>query len=115
MVELAFLSTVTLTLFFMRALSASIGRSVLWRPLAALGTISYSLYLIHQFNLHLAASIAEHLLPAGAPKGLLISTEVVVHLFFATAFWYCCERPFLNRKTDRLYTAVAAPDIGRAA
>jgi len=100
MVELAFLSAVTLTLYFVRPFSARITGSPIWIPAAVLGRISYSLYLIHQFNLHLVASIAGHLLPATAPGGLLMLTKVGVHLAFATAFWYCCERPFLNLKAE---------------
>jgi peptidoglycan/LPS O-acetylase OafA/YrhL len=59
MVELALLSAVTLGLFFLRPLSLRISRSTVWRPIAALAKISYSLYLVHQFNLNLIAAIAQ--------------------------------------------------------
>ena len=54
---------VTLSLFLLRPLSPRISRMAVWRPIAALGTISYSLYLIHQFNLNLVATIAQRVLP----------------------------------------------------
>jgi peptidoglycan/LPS O-acetylase OafA/YrhL len=99
MVELAFLSVVTLSLFLLRPLSPRISRKVIWRPIAALGTISYSLYLIHQFNLTLVASIAQRLLPISAPHFVMVITMVGLHLALATLFWYFCERPFLSKKS----------------
>jgi peptidoglycan/LPS O-acetylase OafA/YrhL len=99
MVELAFLSAVTLSLFLLRPLSPRISRMAVWRPIAALGTISYSLYLIHQFNLNLVATIAQRVLPIGIPRFATITTMVGLHLALATLFWYCCERPFLTRKS----------------
>jgi peptidoglycan/LPS O-acetylase OafA/YrhL len=98
MIELLFLAAVTLALFFLRPLSQRISASLLWRPIAALGTISYSLYLVHQFNLHMVASIARRLTPAGSPQILLIIVIVSLHLLVATLFWYFCERPFSTQK-----------------
>jgi peptidoglycan/LPS O-acetylase OafA/YrhL len=98
MVELAFLSAVTLSLFLLRPLSPRISRMAVWRPIAALGTISYSLYLVHQFNLNLVATIARHALPVRVPHFVLIATMVGLHLALATLFWYFCERPFLSKK-----------------
>jgi peptidoglycan/LPS O-acetylase OafA/YrhL len=99
MVELALLSAVTLILLFLRPLSLRISRMAVWRPIAALGTISYSLYLIHQFNLNPIGAIAQRLLPIGAPHFALIMTMLTLHLALATLFWYFCERPFLSRKS----------------
>jgi peptidoglycan/LPS O-acetylase OafA/YrhL len=115
MIELTFLSAVTLTLFFLRPLSQRISASVLWRPIAALGTISYSLYLVHQFNLHLVASIARHLTPAGSPQALLIITIVALQVLLATLFWYFCERPFLHKKSESPQRMPAVPDKARIA
>ena len=99
MAELAFLSAVTLGLFLLRPLSARISRMAVWRPIAALGAISYSLYLIHQFNLTLVASIAERLLPTWAPHFVTVTMMVGLHLALApTLFWYFCERPFLSKE-----------------
>jgi len=98
LIELAFLSAVTLSLFFQRPFSTRITGSFVWRPVAALGTISYSLYLIHQFNLNLIAGIAQHVLPVRTPHFLMIVAMVALHVALATAFWYLCERPFFVKK-----------------
>jgi peptidoglycan/LPS O-acetylase OafA/YrhL len=100
MVELAFLSAVAFGLFFLRPLSLPISRSVLWRPIAAMGTISYSLYLVHQFNLTLVASMAQRVLPSSAPRFVMTAAMVALHLALAASFWYFCERPFLSRKAS---------------
>jgi peptidoglycan/LPS O-acetylase OafA/YrhL len=98
MLDLSFLAAVTLTLFLLRPLSARITGFRLWKPLAALGTISYSLYLIHQFNLVAVSYAASRLLPSGAPKFLFLITETLLFLLLATGFWWCCERPFVHRR-----------------
>jgi peptidoglycan/LPS O-acetylase OafA/YrhL len=115
MVELAFLSFATLGLFFLRPLSPVVSRSMMWRPIAALGTISYSLYLIHQFNLNLVASIAQRVLPGGVPRFVLIMTMAGLHVGLATLFWYACERPFLSKKTAPGPIISGAVDAARAA
>jgi len=99
MLDFAFLACVTLTLFLLRPFSNRIAESRLWKPLAALGTISYSLYLIHQFNLFAVSYAASHLLPAGAPKFMFVLAETLLFLLLATGFWWCCERPFLHRRS----------------
>ena len=102
-IELLLLSVTSLALLALRPLSDAIARSTLWRPVAAVGTISYSLYLIHQFNLTLIHAAATFLLPRYASTAALGATQVAMHLCLATAFWYLCERPFLNRPvTDRM-------------
>jgi peptidoglycan/LPS O-acetylase OafA/YrhL len=98
MVELAFLSAVSLGLFLLRPLSLRISRTLVWQPIAALGTISYSLYLIHQFNLTLVASIAQRVLPTGLPRFAAIAVMLGLHIALATVFWFLCERPFLSRR-----------------
>ena len=113
MVELAFLSAFTLCLFVIRPLSPGISRSLIWRPVAALGTVSYSLYLIHQFNLHLIESIAQRLVNH-APHWLLILMILALHVGLATIFWYFCERPFLSRRARRPAVAVV-PEVARLA
>jgi peptidoglycan/LPS O-acetylase OafA/YrhL len=97
MLDFAFLAGVTLTLFCLRPFSSRIVALRVWKPLAALGTISYSLYLIHQFNLFAVSYTASHLLPAGAPKFLFVLAETLLFVLLASAFWWCCERPFLHR------------------
>jgi peptidoglycan/LPS O-acetylase OafA/YrhL len=99
MIELSFLSAITLTLYFLRPLSRRISRLPLWGPFAALGAISYSLYLIHQFNLTLVDVTAHKLLPANTPEALLVVCLLALHLLLATMFWALCERPFLRRNS----------------
>lgn len=86
----------TLFLYFLRPLSATVSGFWIWRPVAALGTISYSLYLIHQFNLTLVAGVASRLAP-GASQGVMLGLILALHILLASVFWYFCERPFLNR------------------
>jgi peptidoglycan/LPS O-acetylase OafA/YrhL len=97
MIELSYLSAFTLTLYFLRPLSRGISRLPLWRPFAALGAISYSLYLIHQFNLNLIDTTAHKLLPANPPQALLVTVLLSLHVLLAAIFWALCERPFLRR------------------
>ena len=88
----------TLLLYFVRPVSAAVSGWLLWRPVAALGTISYSLYLIHQFNLTLVEGVVDRLAPH-AWQPVTWALQLTVHILLASAFWYCCERPFLNRKS----------------
>jgi peptidoglycan/LPS O-acetylase OafA/YrhL len=53
--ELAIVCGFAFFLFFVRPWSAAVSRLWIWRPIAALGAISYSLYLVHQFNLAFVA------------------------------------------------------------
>jgi peptidoglycan/LPS O-acetylase OafA/YrhL len=86
----------TLFLYFARPLSESVCRLQLWRPFAALGLISYSLYLINQFNLRLVTEVAGRLVPH-VTAALQLTLMVVLQVSIAGVFWYFCERPFLNR------------------
>jgi peptidoglycan/LPS O-acetylase OafA/YrhL len=95
--ELGLLSAVSIALLFCRFASAAVSRSLFWRPVAAIGKISYSLYLVHQFNLTLVDTIARHLLPSTLPSAAVIFTKVILHVGLAACFWYLFERPFLNR------------------
>jgi peptidoglycan/LPS O-acetylase OafA/YrhL len=108
MVELSLLSAFTLCLLLLRPLSGPISRSWAWRPIAALGTISYSLYLIHQFNLNLIATLARRVLPVAAPYSLQIAAMVVMHVALAALFWQFCERPFLNKGAAAGHAAARA-------
>jgi peptidoglycan/LPS O-acetylase OafA/YrhL len=96
-VEIVFLVGLTLTLLMLRPVSEPLTSSKWWKPFALLGTISYSLYLVHQFNVHMVNSIAALLLP-GAPTWLNLVSVLALHIALASAFWYCFERPFLRRK-----------------
>lgn len=94
--ELVVVCGFTLFLYFARPLSEAVSRSWIWRPIAALGAISYSLYLINQFNLRLVAVAVSQVAPhAWEPvkMGLMVALQILL----AGVFWYFCERPFLNR------------------
>jgi peptidoglycan/LPS O-acetylase OafA/YrhL len=94
--ELLVVCVFTLFLYVARPLSEPVCRLRLWRPLAALGLISYSLYLINQFNLRLVTQAANHLAPH-MPQPVQLTLMVVFQVLIASVFWYFCERPFLNR------------------
>ena len=103
----------TLFLYFMRPLSATVSRAWLWRPVAALGTIAYSLYLVHQFNLTLVAELTRPLQPhiiEPVRQAVMLALEIAL----ASLFWYFCERPFLNRPWKKNVTppvgVINAPD-----
>jgi len=70
-------------------------------PLGSLGLITYSLYLIHQFNLNLARTVvgdALHLVRVDQSPLLLSGVlQCAVLVVIACVFWYFCERPFLNK------------------
>jgi peptidoglycan/LPS O-acetylase OafA/YrhL len=84
-----------LFLYLARPLSAAVARSWVWKPIAALGAISYSLYLIHQFNLRIVAEMVNSVLPhAWGPIRVILL--VALEILLASLFWYLCERPFLN-------------------
>jgi peptidoglycan/LPS O-acetylase OafA/YrhL len=95
--ELGLLSSVAIVLLLARPLSAPISRSLFWRPIAAIGTVSYSLYLVHQFNLTLVGTVASYVIPAAVPSAVVTVTKVLLHLSIGAIFWYVFERPFLNR------------------
>lgn len=87
-----------LFLIVLRSSSDWIAGTVAGRIISFLGLISYSLYLIHTFNLALASSVIGHILPARTP-GLLVGAGLIAfHLALATVFWFFCERPFLNER-----------------
>ncbi|GAC1460813.1 MAG: hypothetical protein PVSMB6_21030 [Steroidobacteraceae bacterium] len=99
-VELSVVCSFALLLFFARPVSPAVSRHGLWKPVAALGTISYSLYLVHQFNLRIVQSLANWMVP-GHWEPARFSAMVLLEIGIASAFWYLCERPFLNRAPPR--------------
>jgi peptidoglycan/LPS O-acetylase OafA/YrhL len=105
--EFAVVCAFTLFLYFARSFSAVVSGSRAWRPVAALGTISYSLYLINQFNLKLVADVARWLAPH-AWEPVRLSLMLALQILLASLFWYGCERPFLNRAPRKNAAAQAA-------
>jgi peptidoglycan/LPS O-acetylase OafA/YrhL len=95
-VELLLIVVLTLSLLVLRPLSGTLTRSILWKPMSALGAVSYSLYLIHQFNLHLVNLVAQIILPVGTPQVFAGAVVLALHVALASVFWYFCERPFMR-------------------
>ena len=90
---------IIVTSLFFFALSGGAPRLFCFRPLVWLGTVSYSLYLIH--GLLLNRAFDKHL-PFAAPLAIGAS------LLYAAASWYWLEKPILSlgRPDARLVTAL---------
>jgi peptidoglycan/LPS O-acetylase OafA/YrhL len=99
-----------LLLIATRPFNDRIRSTLIYKPFAALGQITFSLYLIHQFNLTFVRMATERMLgPLGlmhtGADGARVPTyewlfylvQFAGHIGLATVFWYFCERPFLNR------------------
>jgi peptidoglycan/LPS O-acetylase OafA/YrhL len=105
--ELAMSSGFALLLIAMRPLSERIAAVKPYRPLAWLGHITFSLYLIHQFNLQFVnRAVAKVLgpiahydasIPASEQPWFALVVQICGHIAIASVFWYFCERPFLNK------------------
>jgi peptidoglycan/LPS O-acetylase OafA/YrhL len=94
--ELTVVCAFTLLLLFIRPVSAAVSRFPLWRPVAALGAIAYSLYLVNQFNLTFVATVVDRIMPRDWETARL-TAMLALQVAVATVFWFFCERPFLNR------------------
>lgn len=105
--ELAIGTVFALSLIAARPLAGAYARARwLSTPLGALGMITFSLYLIHQFNMVLMAKavttidrLAHKIIPGDAvtPEWALLTAQVIGHVVLASIFWFFCERPFLNK------------------
>lgn len=88
-------------------------------PLGALGTITYSLYLVHQFNLTFVSTVVEGALrivhAPEPPLAVLVALYCLGHIMLASVFWYFCERPFLNRSLTPPAAASSPPPIAALA
>lgn len=100
--ELLLGSVFSLLLIASRGLDKAVMASKAGAGLRFLGLISYSLYLIHQFNLRLTSSMARLVLPHGAPQCLSTAVVLCFHVGLASVFWYGCERPFLNKPVAKV-------------
>ena len=94
-------ATFALLLVGLRGWSPAFAATLLGKALMKLGTITYSLYLIHQFNLRSASVVVGWVLPADAPAALLVAGKLCFLVGLSSIFWYCCERPFLNASLER--------------
>lgn len=100
--DLAISSGFALLLLLLRPLDSAY-KSQRWLsvPLGKLGLITYSLYLVHQFNLVLVSTTVDkafrlvHI--ANSPLALNLAVQCAMHICIAAVFWYLCERPFLNK------------------
>jgi peptidoglycan/LPS O-acetylase OafA/YrhL len=70
--------------------------ALLSRPLATIGTWSYSLYLLHWSAIHVAMSLAEYHRTGGVAAQWFIVTHILPGLLPVAALsYYVIERPFL--------------------
>ncbi len=125
-----------LLLIGMRPWSERIAASKLFMPLSALGQITFSLYLMHEFNLKLMAVVAQkvastmtHLpMPEADSMGrwtylaspdcrvdcpalwlwVWLIVQLLGHVALASVYWYFCERPFLNKAIPAVNAARAS-------
>lgn len=93
-------SVVATVLVLARRFDARLAATAPVRLLAKVGTVSYSLYLIHQFNLNLMAKVAGRVVAREAWPFLNITLQLALHIALASAFWWAFERPFLNTRPD---------------
>ena len=93
----------SLVLIGLRPLDEAFRRIRVWQAFSLVGLISFSLYLIHQCNLHVTSAIAAKLFPfpnfavVGGVSLVRVVIILALHLGLASLFWYFCERPFVNR------------------
>ena len=87
----------TLVLMLLRPCSDRVAGWLPVRWIGAVGVISYSLYLIHQFNLVLVGKVVGLVMPGGGPRVLEVLLILMGHVVLAAVFWRFCERPFLRK------------------
>ena len=96
--ELLVSSLVAIVLIVVRRWDALVASALLFKPLRWLGAITFSLYLVHQFNLQLATKVTSKVLGAANVDTIAGYTlRVCVLVAIGAVFWFCCERPFLNK------------------
>jgi peptidoglycan/LPS O-acetylase OafA/YrhL len=86
-------------LMLLRPLDGFLVRSPVGRLLTPLGTISYSLYLVHTPTLVVMNEAYPHLVRAFTPQGADVVVIAIV-LGVAYGFYRLFERPFLNSVVD---------------
>jgi peptidoglycan/LPS O-acetylase OafA/YrhL len=90
-----------------RSIDGLIARTRFGAGLMKLGTLTYSLYLVHQFNLQLVERVAQPVLRLGIPHFVAIPIEIAEMLLIASVFWYVCERPFINKPLSRSRSGIS--------
>jgi peptidoglycan/LPS O-acetylase OafA/YrhL len=96
-VEWIVTSGFALILVLLRGWDKAFKNSRLGVVLGAFGLTSYSLYLTHQFNLGSSSMVASKLIHWGLPQFSEFWIRMVFCCAVGAVFWYCCERPFLNK------------------
>ncbi|MGH7270993.1 MAG: acyltransferase family protein, partial [Polyangiaceae bacterium] len=94
-----------------------IGRCLAWRPLAWIGTFSYSVYLVHAPLLQILWQYVLH--PAGLGCGAtfiaLMGPGAVAVLVVSYGFFKICEEPFMRPAGARVAReSEGAPELGGA-
>jgi peptidoglycan/LPS O-acetylase OafA/YrhL len=87
-----------LFLIAFRPLDAWLAGRGWFRPAMALGAITYSLYLVHQFNVVFVATLVGSVIP-NRWLAVSIVCQLGAHIAIAACFWRFFERPYLNRPT----------------
>lgn len=86
-----------------------VGRILEAKPIVYVGTISYGVYLYHNFVSTLAQRSAAAGVPTGLPETpgtLAFAYALAVTLLMATASWYLIERPLNGLKERFTYSAM---------
>jgi peptidoglycan/LPS O-acetylase OafA/YrhL len=104
-------STTALLLAAVRPGRTLVGAILGWKPLAKVGTFSYSLYLIHAPLLQLIylRGIAPLHLSRLFSLGMLVALGIPLIVGSAYLFFLVCERPFLNLPAPVKQAEVSAP------
>jgi peptidoglycan/LPS O-acetylase OafA/YrhL len=112
--DLALASGTALLLIVLRPYDARLMKTLPLRLLRKLGTISYSLYLIHQFNFVSVEHVVERIPGTNAWRPFHYAAVLVVQWALATVFWWFCERPFLNKSFDSVPEARSPGEVQQA-
>lgn len=107
--ELLVVSVFALLLIVVRPYSERFMNTRAGKSFAMLGAISYSLYLIHQCNIYLAAKASSYIVPPSWAATSLV-LQIVIHIGLAVPFYLLCERPFHNKAlVEPLPEAIKVP------
>jgi peptidoglycan/LPS O-acetylase OafA/YrhL len=91
-----------LVLIYSRPLDDVYTKSLAGIALGWLSLGSYSLYLTHQMNLTSSSAFSALLIGHGLPRQAEVALRALFMCGFAAVFWFCCERPFVNRQAKRV-------------
>lgn len=94
--DLLVASIIAIPLILIKPFDRILMKSLPMRLLQFVGTISFSLYLIHQFNIKAAATVADFILAPSTWRAGNVALQLAVHVAVAFVFWRLFERPFLN-------------------